>query len=309
MANVPYQDPLIQRTEDGFAIGKRKFTLKSFDESKIDILIKNVHDTHIQNIENYIETLTSKYRNLESTAQFNDRSDFVEAIKHFILYGEYILIIDYENYYFDKTLTKETKLRDYINSKHINTIIIVSKRKPLLDELLLNINPKMQILNVITNGLTLINGESNTMAPRYEMVIEQRRMALNGFGSSRINSIHISNGCDDLLILYIYELCKDEHREPIIYSKDKRIKFDLLSMSNSNPGIYSYKHILPFFCDINRKSYYIEPNEINLKGDDYNFDNFYHERNADDDQDIYLQKYLKYKNKYIQLKKMVDNKI
>jgi len=92
---------------------------------------------------------------------------------------------------------------------------------------------------------------------------------------------------------------------PIIYSSDANIKKDLLSPSNVVPDMYSYKHIPPFFCVINTYRYLINPFEITLEGNNYIFDVFYKEMNPDLDQDIYLQKYLKYKSKYMQLKKLI----
>jgi hypothetical protein len=53
-------------------------------------------------------------------------------------------------------------------------------------------------------------------------------------------------------------------------------------------------------------NYYIHPSKITLKGNDGKFDEYYHQFDATPGLgNYYLQKYLKYKNKYMQLKKLL----
>ena len=160
--------------------------------------------------------------------------------------------------------------------------IITAKDKYIPDDFL---NMCQHRMCIKTDGLTLINPNEN-------------------------NVVHLLNGYDDLLTLLSYEICTQAEKKPIIYSHDTRMKIDLLSTDLSPLRTYNYKHILPYHCVVNdqlgSEIYYIEPSKVELNGMDGRFDNYYNEFDPEVPGNFYLQKYLKYKNKYMQLKKSIN---
>jgi len=292
------------------------------EEECFQHLIDNVDEEYKQLVREYkikhIKEITEDDWQYFRLSDFTGRvfDDFFKSTDGFIN----VLIIDYENYNVGSTLEQKKhhldEMIDYIREHNINHIIIISKA--FVSDFYIRKLKQIgcMVLTIQTDGLTLhdspkldalkdwrdISNKQNAQSPRF---VRKGLISRTGFGASNDISRHISKGSDDFLMLYVFELCKKRGYNPIIYSSDANIKRDLLSPSNVVRNMYSYKHIPPFFCVINTYRYLINPFEITLEGNNYIFDDFYKEMNPDLNHDIYLQKYLKYKSKYMQLKKLI----
>ena len=304
----------VQPTYDAKLFNERNNIQSKLPEGdRITIITKAVPE-HSQLVQNwmrvYNDVIDNILQQMSDAITRNDYIDdsmsyFIDHIKSFILYAKMyivnILIIDYANYHFDMDPHKQIKLEKYIRENNINAVIIVRKQKDEPTDFISQIIPEERILNIRVQGIILKSSGQ-----------EEFKRENTGFGVSSEVSLHILNGYDDLILLYIYELCKAENRNPVIYSGDSNIKIDLLGLSRIQNNVLNYKYILPFWIHIGDKRYAIDPYFIDLKGNNYIYDNYYHSRNPRVAEfqkgDRYLEKYLKYKNKYFELKKALDKK-
>ena len=239
----------------------------------------------LQKYDEYAVTVRNYLTNLEARKpQAGTKTDFITCMTTWC--GSFpslkVLIIDYENY---KHSSYQNNLSLFIEANEINACIIISKSGSITE-----------LANKCTN----------------QFLVQSTGLTL----SKKDAFIHLLNAHDDLLGFLSYEICKITGKEPIIYSQDGNSKKDLLPSSINPARPYNYSHIPPFICTvtiitgkIKDKSvdYYIKPSEIELKGVDGKFDNYYHQFDPTPGLDnYYLQKYLKYKNKYMQLKKSIN---
>jgi hypothetical protein len=283
------QKKLDERTRylESLRITKINLSRTNIDSRRVNIIYEDsdytdaMHKIMRQLTPEYQSTIWRYLFKLNSSPNL-DKNRYIELSQRItnwcgIFLIKKILIIDYENY---KHSEKKEILKDYIHANNIKACIIISKS--IVPDDFLNICQHRMCIK--TDGLTLKNPTDN-------------------------NVVHLLNGHDDLLTILSYEICKQEEKEPIIYSHDTRIKIDLLSTDLSPLQTYNYKHILPYYCVINdqfgSETYYIEPSKVKLNGMDGRFDNYYNEFDPEIPGNFYLQKYLKYKNKYMQLKKLL----
>lgn len=250
-------------------------------------------DEHKQELKAHMSQYTAK-----AIQNHNTEKELSDAIHKWCAASktQNILIIDYENYYRDESLSK---LKLLIKSNNIDSCIVISKR-PIRQDFQ-SICERMFLIE--TNGIQLSKPE----------IIFERGAATKVRTDEAVR--HLFNGCDDLMLLFSFEKCTEVNNTPIIYSKDMQIKIDLLQSQQNPAQPYYYKDIPPFMCSVTivtrgtqspTTQYSIEPSRINLTGNRGNFDNFYNEFNPQEDKYYYLQKYLKYKNKYMQLKKSIN---
>ena len=285
---------------------------KQFTPAEIIQKLKdNVDKSYNTDIDTYITALRSEL----DLKKYKTLADFNALVGEFCKQSEFnnILIIDYENY---KHSQSETVLEEYIEANKITHVVIV--HKSIYSPIQSLTKKKIKTLVIHSRGLTLHQKREQTIDWRQEPdasvsgarePVQKHTGSSHRFGSShsfglnKTETAHLINGHDDLLLLCVYERCKQSGKHPIIYSQDNNIKLDILSVSTL--GIYNYKNILPFFCNIDGNIFFMNPSEINLAGLDSKFDDYYHQYNPTVGSNQYLQKYLKYKNKYLQLKKLI----
>lgn len=236
-------------------------------------------------------------------------------IQSFVSDATNILIIDNENYIKSTDIQRlNYNLKECVKTRGITHIIVVYKSH-VPDYLTVIGNSKIKVLTIKSDGLTFhasqkpaekeVDWRSPGAAAQPQGNPAKKYHGDNrGFGANPRVSSHLNNAHDDFIILFAYEICKDLQKNPLIFIGDEQIKVDLLIPSNAIKGIRNYKHILPFLCQVNGKTFYITPEAITLSGNEGKFDNYYLKFGSED-QDHYLQKYLKYKSKYMQLKKLI----
>ena len=288
------------KTRDGVKVDMiRESLTNSISYARVFAIMNEcVEVAHREEINKYKTDLEKYLEEIQSGAH-----EFTEMVQSFVSKATNVLIIDNENYINSKS-HPDGKLKACVKTRGITHIIVVYKSRPY-DYLKVIGDPKIKILEIKSAGLTLQKKQIEFTRKAQSQIKPTTYLGdPRGFGASPSVSSHLNNAHDDFMVLVIYEICKDLQKTPLIFIEDEKIKVDLLIPSNAIKGVRNYKHILPFLCHVNDRKFYIKPEDITLTGYEGKFDNYYLKFGSTD-QDHYLQKYLKYKNKYLQLKKLI----
>jgi hypothetical protein len=298
IAKIQMKDP--EETRDSVRIDRIDASFDSISyEDSFDIMSKCVELPHREEINKY---KTQLEKSLDETKRLGAHA-FEQMVQSFVLEATNILIIDNENYIRSRQ-SLDDKLKECVKTRGITHIIVVYKSRPH-DYLKVIGDPNIKVLAIKSDGLTLQKIQIEfTRGNQSQEKPDTYRGDKRGFGASPSVSSHLNNAHDDFMILFTYEICKSLQKNPLIFIEDEQIKVDLLIPSNAIRSVRNYKHILPFLCHVNGRTFYITPKVITLMGNAGKFDNYYLKFGSID-QDHYLQKYLKYKSKYMQLKKLI----